>query len=797
MNASLEDLASGWPGRFRFAQLLVALARPGPRDPAAVTEAVLEGVLADQDEYEVLSALVASGEFDAAKAALGAAALDESRVEELRRRMASRRRELLKEFQSRVNELADEADAAGLSFEIDQAVLEEKCSHSWPVVRTALDKRASTLAEAVEAKRDLLRRQFEEGPGERPAELAAAFHAQLRSGRLRGAEHMLKYGGDGAPGPEAVPPLRAWGWSGTRPEDVLQWHLDPARRRPPDFDSWKAPDPSASALLESFDGLHDGGEQAASQFAAALDRFLDPRAAAGKRIDQVEGGYLTTLDYVFADAQTARFRPAGAVDLFVAAPEIGRVPTLGGLEPFIAVGPALTRAEHAERGRAAVLDLRDLLRLATVRSRRSVALLRIVGAGWPLSAFLGDTPLELGALLEADCSAQWPALSWIVDLAGLGDAALAAALGFEAGPDPALVYLFLEHLAQRRGPSKDARRNLRAWQDDAQFVSAVEHAVLRPIADSPATRVALWAALLKAPPGKPVSANEVLLEATFTADRAVQDQVIHEGLSRLSVLPLVEQASQDAVQFRACGVLTVLSGRAKPHLAAALRDLENRSQPGAPSDRPTAELGVWLLHGCALSPDRARYLELVDEPQPAGEIFESAVAALLAQSDRVPLAAVPTAGETDLHSLTTQLRGDFERAHPDCALTVQTPQIAIARVNPDLVRVILYEVLSNAADALAGSSGGSAAVTVKALGADLMIDVLDSGPGIEYPGGAEYLVFREGASTRGPGRGRGLARARQLAQHAGGDLILLGRSDSHPVLRGAHFQLILPGRSDP
>ncbi|WP_262403182.1 ATP-binding protein [Actinomadura sp. CNU-125] len=90
-----------------------------------------------------------------------------------------------------------------------------------------------------------------------------------------------------------------------------------------------------------------------------------------------------------------------------------------------------------------------------------------------------------------------------------------------------------------------------------------------------------------------------------------------------------------------------------------------------------------------------------------------------------------------------------------------------------------------------GESGGSVQVLATMSAGDLVVDVQDSGPGIDETIG--HRVFRKGTSTRGDGRGDGLNRARTLAQRVDGDLTVEARQAVHPVLKGAHFRLVLPG----
>ena len=121
------------------------------------------------------------------------------------------------------------------------------------------------------------------------------------------------------------------------------------------------------------------------------------------------------------------------------------------------------------------------------------------------------------------------------------------------------------------------------------------------------------------------------------------------------------------------------------------------------------------------------------------------------------------------------------------------PQRTIVSARPELLEVLLYELLSNAAEALEAGGGAIRLQAAPAQG-DVTIEVRDSGLGIAESAG-EHRAFRKGFSTRGPGRGDGLHRARALAQQAEGDLLVSARRGVHPVLRGAHFTLVVPAQN--
>ncbi|MEU3185543.1 sensor histidine kinase [Streptomyces sp. NPDC006923] len=106
----------------------------------------------------------------------------------------------------------------------------------------------------------------------------------------------------------------------------------------------------------------------------------------------------------------------------------------------------------------------------------------------------------------------------------------------------------------------------------------------------------------------------------------------------------------------------------------------------------------------------------------------------------------------------------------------------------DLV-TILGNLIDNAMDAAQGGEG--ARVTVTALveagadGSELLLGVRDTGAGVD-PGDMD-AVFRRGWSTRGPGRGLGLALVQQTVHRARGTVVLTRGPEG-----GADFTVRLP-----
>ncbi|MFV2172622.1 ATP-binding protein [Actinomadura sp. LOL_016] len=772
LDGFLSELVEEWPQRFRHRRLLVALGESA--GPQELAHALLEGVAAGQDEYGVFDGLVAEGRFELAETMLAdCVALDEAVVGELTQRLdtvrARRRTRLLR----RLEELDERAKLAGAAFTADRDLLVEYCQTSWPDAATELDRLELDLEDRIGERRAAVLERIGalDGTDEK---WRAAGRSLADKGLILAAEALLDRPDDRSGGPATVPSLPDWLWK-EEPDEVLRWHLDPATRRPSSFSLWRVRQDSVEhRLLDAYDSLRKvDSARLAADFASALDAFLGAEPGP-KTAHPVEGGHLTSLSGAFADPETAGFRPIGGVDLFVAAPETRTVPRLPGLAPFLAVGHGLVPRGYADRTDAAVLDPRSLLRLINVPTRRSVALLRIAGGQWPLSAF--THALEAGGE-----TVDWRTLSWIVDLAGLGDLTTMAALEFESGLDPALVRLLLDFLRQ----DSDRRPRvggLPRWGDDPRMTARVRAAVLSAVAGSPAAEAVFWAALAAAMPGERVGVPDLIRESALSSERAggVDEATVRAGIGELAALTLADVTGPDALVLRRCGVLVTLAGRAGEQLPAALERLSTATvveEAGA----ETAP-GPWDLHRHSLAPGRAAY-----DAAPGPE----AARALAAQTADLTSADVPLGGQSDLVEVLARLRPDFTAAHPRVELVVDSPPAAPVPVRPELLETLLYELLSNAAEAV-GASGGSVRVQADMTDGDLVVDVQDSGPGIaEAIGG--HRVFRRGTSTRGDGRGDGLHRARTLAQRVDGDLLLSARQAVHPVLKGAHFQLVLPG----
>jgi len=115
------------------------------------------------------------------------------------------------------------------------------------------------------------------------------------------------------------------------------------------------------------------------------------------------------------------------------------------------------------------------------------------------------------------------------------------------------------------------------------------------------------------------------------------------------------------------------------------------------------------------------------------------------------------------------------------------PQAAQANTDPGLLRQILVNLLTNAADAVLQSGGGHIAVSTAARGGTLELAVRDEGVGIAPDDVARIFEPFYTTKGRGKGTGLGLAICRELALALGGRIAV----ESAPG-RGSTFALSLP-----
>jgi signal transduction histidine kinase len=105
-------------------------------------------------------------------------------------------------------------------------------------------------------------------------------------------------------------------------------------------------------------------------------------------------------------------------------------------------------------------------------------------------------------------------------------------------------------------------------------------------------------------------------------------------------------------------------------------------------------------------------------------------------------------------------------------------------ISPSRLREVLSNLVRNAREATAPR--GTVCLRIESRPDDVMIEIEDDGAGL--PDANVEDLFRRGVSTKGRGRGRGLAITRELVEEVGGTIVLERRA------RGARARAIFPRR---
>jgi signal transduction histidine kinase len=113
------------------------------------------------------------------------------------------------------------------------------------------------------------------------------------------------------------------------------------------------------------------------------------------------------------------------------------------------------------------------------------------------------------------------------------------------------------------------------------------------------------------------------------------------------------------------------------------------------------------------------------------------------------------------------------------------PMPLITPVDAKLVKQAVLNLMINGVQAMQSQGGGELILTVAANSDDVLIDVIDTGPGV--PSDAIDKIFHAYYSTKKGGTGLGLPMARRIAREHGGDLIVRGEPG-----KGSDFTLRLP-----
>lgn len=799
MSSADLELVRTWPGRLRFPDLLIALtSQPEPvaPDPGTLAEAVLS-TLGGLPEQAVFDDLVTRGEFAAAEYLLAAwPDASERRPSGLEHTLESARENRAAALDRRVRELLRRAEAAGVAFTPpDPAVLAELVRSRVLAAEAALAPLESDFAERVEVRSAELEHRIAEQEQSASTDAARFDSVQMRAlvqaGELIAVQARLDREPPGAPIPEAalqLPP-RTGRWT---PAEMLGWHLTPTWSRPPEFAAWRPSGAEAMAVLQAFSrlGTHHSPE-AAAEFATALAAFLgvpEPKVVANR----VEGGYLTVLHGLFLGEQLARLHPNGKVDLYIGNPGTTTVPPeMASMPPHIAVGPDLAPTGYTDRQSTAVLSLADLLRLVVLPSDRAAGLLGVIAPQWPVDALIGEDPEALDRILGADVATRWLTLRWITHLSLRGAAATAFSIEQCSAMDPDLLRVVLRY-------AQDTSRDLPGapevrWCDDEVLRQALRDDLLARCG-APENRAAWWAALATCDAEEGlVSVEDALDCAEVCATWDGARSAVETGLKALTGKGLLASDDSGTALLRVplSGAARSLRAEAEGRLTMVLEHMARR----APSRvAPSYERDWTRWHRNRFTVTAAYSSYLAAEAAGAGPEQLAALAETARSQLTDGLFVSLRPATTSLSEVLAALAAECTDQYPEIHLDLRCPPRVRVAVPEAVVRAVLYEVLDNAAEAMPGDDSWIVQIAVQVESPEIVVDVRDNGPGLPSEAHGRRIFGREW-STRGPGRGAGLHRSRQLLRSfssvaAEPELEVL--ETEHLTLTGAALRLVLP-----
>ncbi|MFI7356347.1 ATP-binding protein [Streptomyces avidinii] len=846
-------LLETWPGRTRFPGVLAALSAHRPSgagdqgdgaaevDGELLAEAVLVHV-GGVSPRAAFDALLELGEHDAAEHVLDVELRPDGHQAELLTRALEEARESdAVSVRQRVGELSARAKAAGIPFEGPDMVPLLACARSRRATAEALLLACEQeIEERVELVRERLGRvvtEQEQAAADSPATtdrtsgeaLSSArvetLRSLLRSGQLVAVQALLNREPFGAPLPEGLAQLPAWNeeWSA---DHLLEYHLNPMARRPPEFTAWKASDVYAEALLAAFDRLNrESSAGAAVDFANALGRFLGGPGD-GVVANRIEGGFFTYFDGLFNDAALSGLRRADRTDLYIADPGTSALPRelAAHGRPHVAVGRDLPTPEYSDRAVTAVLGLRDLLRLAVLKNDRGARTLGILARQWPVEALVGDSPAALGRILGTSPDQAWRTLRWVTHLSLGGGTPTVQAMEHCTAMDPGLLRAMLryaESVVDQRADTGLWSAENGGWRRDPALLHALRSELLTQCGDR-AARAAWWAALsiCDEEDGRIAAADlgewaeicsgwagagpEVLRGTATLVQRGLLVRAGHSADHPAAPGPqgpLAVEGTGDALRVPLCGAVQALRPAAETELSALLEEMERAVVPEAAAGDTSATSGPassvarawtpWHRNRFAAVPAYAGRLAAQQRDADAEELaaLEALAAEELSVSSPEDLCRQAPSPVADLGAVLADLTAQCAEQYRALHIDLRCPPSLWVDVPAPLLRSILYEVLDNAAEALEGLGTGLIQVSVSQESPEVLVEIEDNGPGL--PGEARgRRVFQAQWTTRGPGRGWGLHRVRSLLRALPNAEVETFRS-SHPALKGAALRLVL------
>lgn len=160
-------------------------------------------------------------------------------------------------------------------------------------------------------------------------------------------------------------------------------------------------------------------------------------------------------------------------------------------------------------------------------------------------------------------------------------------------------------------------------------------------------------------------------------------------------------------------------------------------------------------------------------------------------------AAIPKFAAVDLRALVEEAAFEARVAgNPMIGFDNKVPEGFDIEADPGQMGRVLVNLLKNAREALETGNGagrdGHIEVVARREGENVLISVLDNGPGLPARARENLFVAFEG-SVRSGGTGLGLAIAREITEAHGGTLAL-GEAGEGEAAKGTRFDITLPDR---
>ncbi len=264
----------------------------------------------------------------------------------------------------------------------------------------------------------------------------------------------------------------------------------------------------------------------------------------------------------------------------------------------------------------------------------------------------------------------------------------------------------------------------------------------------------------------------------FTAQLAlagVVAQALRQDKDRLQ--QLVQQV-EGMLQEKESLVMTLLASNAARQTEPQLASLAHELRQPLGAIQLNAE---YLASGERLSPEEESQLlqEILRENHRAVAIVQGLRSLFI---DNAPQQTRLDLADFLGHWVALQAPG-LERQFGVC-LSLQAEAKAPVLASAVQLEMALQNLVNNAVEAMAGSPAGSIELILKVHGNQVLVDVVDNGPGL--PPELHEKVFEMSFSTKTHGMGLGLWLSRRIAQMHGGDLHCVAGGS------GARMRLSLP-----